>query len=79
MPANRTVVLSEEAYRWIQTFANVSGIPIERAANDAITEWMYTTGNLVVEALQKIQKASAAKPKLMIVSSAGPSVLRRKL
>lgn len=71
MPANCTVVLSEVAYRRIQTYARVTGIPIERAAGDAITEWMCSTGNLVVEALQKTQRASGAKTRLTVVSSAG--------
>jgi hypothetical protein len=71
VPVNRTVVLSETAYRQIQTYAIVTGVSMERAASDAISEWMHTTGNLFVEASQRMRRASATKPKLKIVSSAG--------
>ena len=74
MPANRNVVLSEAAYRQIQTYAILTGISIDHAASEALSEWMRTTGNLLVEALQKMQRTSAAKPKLTIVSGAGPSM-----
>jgi hypothetical protein len=59
------------AYQRIQTYANFVGISIEVAASDAITEWMSSTGELVVEALQKKRRESAAKQRLAIVSSAG--------
>jgi hypothetical protein len=69
VPAFRTLVLSEVVYQRIQSYANFAGISIEDAATDAITEWMNSTGDLVVEALQKKRRASAAKPKLILVSS----------
>jgi hypothetical protein len=47
-----------------------AGISIERAASDAITEWMNSTGDLVVEAMQKKQRMATAKSKLTIVSGA---------
>ena len=68
---NRAVVLSEVAYRRIQEYASFAGISIECAVSDAITEWMESTGDLVVEALQKKQRSFGAKPRLTIVPSIG--------
>jgi hypothetical protein len=65
----RTVALSEVAYEQIQAYANFVGISIEVAASDAISEWMSSTGDLVVEALQRKEREAAAKPRLTIVSS----------
>ncbi len=70
MSANRTVILSEQAYRRIQGYAQIANVSVESAASDAIAEWMNTTGELVIEALQKKRKAEAAKPKLTLVWSA---------
>jgi len=72
LPADRAVVLSEVAYKRIETYAAFAGISIDRAASDAITEWVRTTGDLVVEALQRNRKASGPKTKLTIVSGASP-------
>jgi hypothetical protein len=65
--ANRTVVLSEAAYRRLEGYARISGIPLECAANDAIAEWMNSTGDLVIEAIEKKRKAEAPRPKLKLV------------
>jgi hypothetical protein len=65
----RTVVLSEVAYERIQAYANFVGISLEVAASDAISEWMNSTGDLVVEALQRKEREAATKPRLTIVSS----------
>jgi hypothetical protein len=73
MSASRTVVLSEAAYRRLEGYAQISGISIECAASDAIAEWMNSTGDLVVEAIQKKRKAEAARPKLTLVWSARPA------
>jgi hypothetical protein len=70
MPVNRTVVLSEAAYRRLEAYARISDVSIECAASDAIAEWMSSTGDLVIEAIQKKQKAEKAKPKLTLVWSA---------
>jgi hypothetical protein len=70
------VVLSEAAYRRLQTFAAVAGIPIEHAASDAITEWMKSTGDLVIEAVQKNRRTSAFNRKLMIVERCPPAEKR---
>jgi hypothetical protein len=59
--AIRTVVLSEAAFQRIQTYATSVGLSIEVAASDAISEWMNSTGDLVVEALEKKHRASAAR------------------
>lgn len=67
MSANRTVILSEQAYRRIQEYAQTANVSVESAASDAIAEWMNTTGELVIEALQKKRKSEAAKPKLTLV------------
>ena len=53
MSANQYVVLSEAAYRRIQEYAQVAGVSVERAANDAIVEWMNSTGDLFIEAVRK--------------------------
>lgn len=79
MPTIRTIVLSEVAYQRIQTYATFAGLSIEDAASDAITEWMNSTGDLVVEALQKTQRASAAKTRLTIASSAGSHTSAKSL
>jgi hypothetical protein len=70
MDANCTLVLTDAAYRRIREYARFAGVSIECAASDAIIEWMNSTGDLVVEAIQTRQKAQAAKPKLTLVSSA---------
>ena len=70
MSANRTVVLSEQAYRRIEGYAQIANVSVESAASDAIAEWMNTTGELVIEALQKKRKAESARPKLTLVWSA---------
>jgi hypothetical protein len=49
MPVNRTVVLSETAYRRLEAYARIFDGSIECAASDAIAEWMNSTGNLVIE------------------------------
>jgi hypothetical protein len=68
MSASRTVVLSEAAYRRLEGYARISGTPIECAASDAVAEWMNTTGDLVIEAIQKKRRAEAPpKPKLTLV------------
>jgi hypothetical protein len=71
--ANRTVVLSEAAYRRLESYARISGIPLECAASDAIAEWMTSTGDLVIEAIEKKKKAEVPRPKLKLVWSAGPA------
>lgn len=71
MPVIRTIVLSEVVYQRIQSYATFAGISIEAATSNAITEWMNSTGDLVIEAVQKKRRASAVKPKLIIVSSGG--------
>lgn len=73
MTAYRTVILSEAAYRRLEGYARISGIPIECAASDAIAEWMNSTGDLVIEALEKNRKAEAPRPQLKLVWSAGPA------
>ena len=73
MSASRTVVLSEVAYRQLEAYARVTGVSIDCAASDAIAEWMNTTGELVIEAIQKKRKAEAPKPKLTLVWSAARS------
>ena len=73
MTAYRTVVLSEAAYRRLEGYARISGIPIESAASDAIAEWMNSTGDLVIEALEKNRKAETPRPRLKLVWSAGPA------
>jgi hypothetical protein len=67
MSASRTVVLSEAAYRRLEGYARISGIPLECAVSDAVTEWMNTTGDLVIEAIQKKRRAEAPRPKLTLV------------
>jgi len=73
MPVNRTVVLSETAYRRLEAYARISDVSIECAASDAIAEWMNSTGDLVIEAIQKKRKAEESKPKLTLVWSAYPA------
>ena len=70
MDAVRTVALSEFAYRRIKAYAAFTGISIEVAVSDAISEWMDGTGDLVIEAMQKQQRESVARPRLTIVSTA---------
>jgi hypothetical protein len=70
MPLNRTVVLSEDAYERIQKFAGFVGVPVERAVNNAVSEWMNGTGHLVMDAIEKRRKANAARAKLTLVKGA---------
>ena len=73
LPVNRTVVLSEVAYRRLEAYARISDVSIECAASDAIAEWMNSTGDLVIEAIQKKRNAGESKPKLTLVWSASPA------
>jgi hypothetical protein len=71
MPDDRTMILSDAAYRQIRPYAIQADVPTERAASDAITEWLQNTGEFVPEALQKKRTPSAVKPKLTLVWNTG--------
>jgi hypothetical protein len=67
MTAKNSLVLSKKAYERIEAYAATAGISVERAASDAIKEWMDITGDFLIYELQRRREARAARPKLAIV------------
>jgi hypothetical protein len=67
MGSTRTLVLSTESYLRIQQFASFVGIPVDRAASEAIEKWMNDTGDVLVGELKRRQRVEAMKPRLTLL------------
>jgi hypothetical protein len=68
MPGVRAVALSAETHNRICRYAEIANVTTDQAVNDAVIEWMNSTGDLVIEALERRSRRHATKPKLILVS-----------
>lgn len=55
--------ISQEAFDAISSYAKVARIPVERAASEALIEWMDLSGESILEELQRIRRNKRAKNK----------------
>ena len=63
----REIPIESETLNRIEEFATYFGIPIEEAINKAVTEWMYTTGDMMMAYTEHERRTTAARPKLTLV------------
>jgi predicted DNA-binding protein len=54
--------LQPETHKRIQEYAEAAGIPVERAASEAIDKWMDATGDLVMVMMRRRLQQSNRKP-----------------
>jgi hypothetical protein len=55
--------ISPEAYVRIQAYAKTTGVPIERAASNAIEKWMDSRGDDVMKEWERLRSRLNAPPK----------------
>jgi hypothetical protein len=60
------IPIAHKSFERISLYAELTGIGMERAASEALDEWMDKVGDDVISRLLKQQKATAAR-KLKIV------------
>ena len=63
----RTITVSPEAFTRIVEFAAFYDMPVKDALNKAITEWMDTTGDVMMAFTENERRKVATRSKLTLV------------
>ena len=61
------VVLSKKAHERIKEYSDFTGISVERATSEAVSEWMDETGDLV---MQEMERRRAARTGFAVIQGA---------